>query len=69
MTTQPALTLRTDAAGALDDIVAQGVDLCHLERMDTGVWWLGLTCGHTTRHFWLRVHGRRLEVTTAEEPT
>jgi hypothetical protein len=37
--------------------------------MDTGVWCLGLTTGRTTRHLWLRVHGRRLEVTTEEEQT
>jgi hypothetical protein len=68
MTKQPTLILRTDDAGALDDIVAQSVDMAHLERLDTGVWWLGLTSGRTTRHFWLRVVGRRLDVTTEEEP-
>jgi hypothetical protein len=69
MTEHPALILRTDEHGALDDIVAQSVDMAHLERLDTGVWWLGLTSGRTTRHFWLRVQGRRLEVTTEEEQT
>jgi hypothetical protein len=33
MTKQPTLILRTDDAGALDDIVAHSVDMAHLEML------------------------------------
>lgn len=34
--------LRNDEAGELGDVVVRDVESIHLERMDTGAWWLGV---------------------------
>lgn len=33
---------RYDDNGSLDEVVAEGVDF-HLEQLNDGVWWIGLT--------------------------
>ena len=34
--------IRTDGDGALDEVVASGIQHFHLERMDEGFWWMAL---------------------------
>lgn len=40
---KPEWEFRNDSDGNLDEIVAEDVQFFHLERMDNGHWWLGVT--------------------------
>jgi hypothetical protein len=41
--TDESYEIRYDDDGELDEVVVRGCSLAHLERMDLGGWWLGLT--------------------------
>lgn len=40
---KPEWEIRSDRNGDFDEIVAEDVQFVHLERMDTGHFWLGMT--------------------------
>ena len=41
------IEIRRNTDGSLDEIVAENCDI-HLEQMDTGHWWLGITVDGNT---------------------
>jgi hypothetical protein len=40
---KPEWEFRKDGDGNVDEIIAEDVQIVHLERMDNGHWWLGIT--------------------------
>jgi len=60
MTARPEIRRNPD--GTIDEICADGVDF-HLEQMDNGAWFIGLTYPDgLTAHIWLSAKNRRAHV-------
>lgn len=50
----------------MDELVLTNVDMVHLERMESGVMWLGVYRGNETFRIWLRCNGK-LRVSVEQE--
>jgi len=68
---EPAVELRLDADGTLDDVVIRTPTLVRLERMDRGQWWMRVDVAGEASvvfQFWsgaeIRVEAEREETTT-----
>lgn len=55
---EPGVEVRLNADGTIDEIIWTSVDTFHLEQMDDGRYWIGLTRGGETQHIMLTRHGK-----------
>lgn len=42
--------VRLNSDGSIDEIVVVKPEMVHLEQMDDGLWWMGITAGNIVMH-------------------
>lgn len=55
---KPGVEIRTNDDGTIDEILWTRIDHFHLEQMDDGRYWIGLTKAGETQHIMLTRNGK-----------
>lgn len=56
----PGVEVRLNADRTIDEVIWTSVDTFHLEQMDDGQYWIGLTRDGETQHIMLTRHGKHI---------